>query len=276
MDIFGLNKIDVNVQVSVVSVYKTYIDKCFKNNFKIMKNNLLTNQNKSSSEFSGLAHVIDGEFTVKTVNDTFRLKKNNFIFLKEKEVVMFDFDKLETTIYFLWFNFTNLQLPYSSVFYVTPFEHEADSMTKIINNINYNNYYSVGIANALCAELIFNFLFETNEHPYYLHSDLMTEIFDYIHTNLRLANFKTKDISEKFGISTSYLNILFKKYTGLSPLRYMNRIKLEQALFLLTNTNHRIKDISEELNFSSVYYFISFFKKAYGISPLQYRIKNQY
>jgi AraC-like DNA-binding protein len=40
---------------------------------------------------------------------------------------------------------------------------------------------------------------------------------------------------------------------------------------LLAETNHSVKEIAYELNFSSYEYFLSFFKKRVGFTPLEYR-----
>jgi hypothetical protein len=49
---------------------------------------------------------------------------------------------------------------------------------------------------------------------------------------------------------------------------YCNALKLEDSKTLLLTTDYSITDIALDLGFSDTSYFISLFKKKYGISPL--------
>lgn len=68
-----------------------------------------------------------------------------------------------------------------------------------------------------------------------------------------------------------YLVHAFTKYTGLSPINYLNTKRLEISRELLTGTNHSIAQIASLVGFSSQSYFAQSFKKETGISPAQYR-----
>ncbi len=78
-------------------------------------------------------------------------------------------------------------------------------------------------------------------------------------------------IADKTGISPSYLYAIFKKEFGISPIAYLNNIKLSHACMLLECTEKSISRIAEECNIYDQYYFSKLFKKKYGSSPLQYR-----
>lgn len=80
-----------------------------------------------------------------------------------------------------------------------------------------------------------------------------------------------KGIATNLGISYSLFRKAFKEYTGYAPAQYFQELKLRKAKELLAETNYSIKEISYELNFSSYEYFLSFFKKRVGFTPLGYR-----
>jgi AraC-like DNA-binding protein len=84
-------------------------------------------------------------------------------------------------------------------------------------------------------------------------------------------NVDFKGISAKLGISYSLFRKAFKEYTGYAPAQYFLELKLRKAKELLAETNYSIKEISYELNFSSYEYFLSFFKKRVGVTPMDYR-----
>jgi len=84
-------------------------------------------------------------------------------------------------------------------------------------------------------------------------------------------NIDIKGIATNLGISYSLFRKSFKEYTGYAPAQYFQELKLRKGKELLAETNYSIKEISYELNFSSYEYFLSFFKKRVGITPMEYR-----
>ena len=80
-----------------------------------------------------------------------------------------------------------------------------------------------------------------------------------------------KGIAANLGISNSLFRKTFKEYTGYAPAQYFLELKLRKAKELLAETNHSVKEISYKLNFSSYEYFLSFFKKRVGSTPMEYR-----
>jgi len=84
-------------------------------------------------------------------------------------------------------------------------------------------------------------------------------------------NLDIKGIATNLGISYSLFRKVFKEYTGYAPAQYFQELKLRTAKELLAETNNSIKEIAYELNFSSYEYFLSFFKKRVGSTPMEYR-----
>ena len=68
-----------------------------------------------------------------------------------------------------------------------------------------------------------------------------------------------------------YLVHAFTKYTGLSPISYLNTRRLQVSRELLSATNHSISQVASLSGFSSQSYFTQAFKRESGISPSQYR-----
>jgi AraC-like DNA-binding protein len=71
-------------------------------------------------------------------------------------------------------------------------------------------------------------------------------------------------------MSYSWFRKMFKKYTGLST-QYQLQIRIQKAKEFLTSSSMPIKEISDILEFDSVNYFISFFKKKTSESPSEFR-----
>ena len=68
-----------------------------------------------------------------------------------------------------------------------------------------------------------------------------------------------------------YLVHAFTKYTGLSPISYLNAKRLESSRNLLTSTDFSIAQIASSVGFSSQSYFSQAFRKEMNMTPNEYR-----
>ena len=92
----------------------------------------------------------------------------------------------------------------------------------------------------------------------------------YIHKHFS-EDVTLEKISDNCGYSTAYTCRIFKKETGMSPMQYLNKIRLESACRLLVSTELSAIEICCECGFGSVRNFNREFKKKYGLTPLEYR-----
>jgi AraC-like DNA-binding protein len=88
-------------------------------------------------------------------------------------------------------------------------------------------------------------------------------------------NLKIEELANDLNINYSLFRKAFKKYTGLSPMQYHTSLRLKQALYLLTNTELSVKEISFNLGFCSVFYFSKLFKEKIGKTPSGFRKSNR-
>ncbi len=65
---------------------------------------------------------------------------------------------------------------------------------------------------------------------------------------------------------------LFKQETGMSPIQYLLRYRMEVAKQILATTTLPMVDIAEKVGYKSETYFQNLFKKTTGISPGKYRL----
>lgn len=98
---------------------------------------------------------------------------------------------------------------------------------------------------------------------------LLNEILVYIHNNVYTA-FTVEDLCNKFSISRSSLQSLFKTNIKTTPKQYISNIKLSQAKVLIQEHKRTISEISDILGFTSIHYFSRKFKMQYGMSPTDY------
>lgn len=72
-------------------------------------------------------------------------------------------------------------------------------------------------------------------------------------------------------VSTSYANKLFHEQTGKTMYYYLQEVRINEAMRLLTTTNMKHIDIAKKLGYQSNTYFTTAFKKYVGVSPKEYR-----
>ncbi|MDO4505593.1 MAG: AraC family transcriptional regulator [Spirochaetales bacterium] len=80
------------------------------------------------------------------------------------------------------------------------------------------------------------------------------------------------DVSRKFATNRTSLNIMFNKVYGVSAIAYLNRMRIQNAALMLTNTAMPICDIAERTGFADESYFSRAYKKMTGKSPREFRL----
>lgn len=85
------------------------------------------------------------------------------------------------------------------------------------------------------------------------------------------TNVNIEQIANNLEVDYSIFRKSFKKYTGLSPMQYHTSLRLNQAKYLLANTDLSIKEISSNLGFCSICYFSKLFKDKVKLSPNEFR-----
>ena len=80
-------------------------------------------------------------------------------------------------------------------------------------------------------------------------------------------------VSGKLFFSHNYVRQIFKQVTGESFMEYLIRRRMEIAGELLKNEALKIQDIAAKTGYSNQRYFASCFKKYYGCTPTEYRMR---
>lgn len=80
-----------------------------------------------------------------------------------------------------------------------------------------------------------------------------------------------QEIACRLGMSYSSFRKHFKDYSGISPSRYLQDIRLQHAKALLRTTEMSIKEIAYRLHFETSDYFSAQFHKKTGLSPREFR-----
>lgn len=81
------------------------------------------------------------------------------------------------------------------------------------------------------------------------------------------------DIAAHLEASPSYVGKLFKGETGMSPIAYVNRRRIEKSCELLTGTSLPIHQIAVQSGFKDLKFYYVSFKRLLGMTPNVYRSK---
>ena len=100
---------------------------------------------------------------------------------------------------------------------------------------------------------------------------IVGEILEYIDQNY-YQNISLKELAEnKYFVNYSYLSRIFGQETGMTFSRYLISLRLKKAAEFLENEDMKINSIAFEVGYNDVSHFIQSFKKAYGMTPEEFR-----
>ncbi len=86
---------------------------------------------------------------------------------------------------------------------------------------------------------------------------------------------KNKYYADLVNMSVSHFQRTYEKTFGISPTQDIILSRIERAKYLLKNTNDSIGEIATQLNYKNDVQLFRQFKKITGMTPLEYRKKQQ-
>lgn len=101
--------------------------------------------------------------------------------------------------------------------------------------------------------------------------DFMIKLNELIRSNLETEDISVEFLTDNMAMSRASLYSKVKILTGLGVNDYINRLRIERAVELLTSTDKPVNDIASEVGFTYPRYFSTLFKKIKGITPTQFK-----
>ncbi len=95
-------------------------------------------------------------------------------------------------------------------------------------------------------------------------------VMDYITENYCKKIYIEK-LSEMIGVSADYFTKMFKDSIGKTPIEYINGLRINRAMQLLSETELPMAEIAESTGFCNPNYFHKIFKQYMETSPLVFR-----
>lgn len=125
-----------------------------------------------------------------------------------------------------------------------------------------------------CKSILFKIMMKIERDLDQKKPSVNTEKFlnaiEYIHDHFTDNDISVDQLSKMSSMSDTYFRKLFVENFSVTPLKYINNLRLNYALELLASGYYSISEISYMCGFDSIYYFSAFIKKETGNAPSFY------
>ncbi|MGA1296886.1 MAG: helix-turn-helix domain-containing protein [Burkholderiaceae bacterium] len=157
---------------------------------------------------------------------------------------------------------------------------QINLINKIISDLWLSNELDHLPLEVLLAELCLSFLHESGG-PFRTYSQHYSQGKTFMDPRIRMAIARLNEagslpadistLASSVQLSRSRFFELFRGCTGLSPVLYINTLKMERAFQALAAHDRSLEQISYDLGFSAQGHFSRFFRQHQGVLPSHYR-----
>lgn len=130
-----------------------------------------------------------------------------------------------------------------------------------------------GIAQAIAIHLARNYTItieESHSGSGSLPGYKLRQITDWMAEHLD-EDFNLARLAEQAGLSKFHFQRLFKRATGVTPLRYHINLRMTMARRLLRETQKSVVEVALEVGYATPSHFAQLFRRETGLSPSDYR-----
>lgn len=100
--------------------------------------------------------------------------------------------------------------------------------------------------------------------------DIVRQVEQYIREHIS-EPLRVEELAQMYYISPTHLSRLFRKKHRMSVIEYIIEQKLQLAKSLLENPAYTVSMVSSSVGYTNYSYFTKIFKKAFGVSPSEYK-----
>ena len=131
------------------------------------------------------------------------------------------------------------------------YEYRIDSIfSRILENIAVQSYTASGSVKQEFASLI-----------------------EYVHLNFSDPSVTVESMAARLGVTTAYFREIFVENMGVSPLKYLIKLRLDYAVALLESGYYTVEEVAEMSGYNDPKYFSTSIRRYTGMPPS--RIKNK-
>lgn len=104
---------------------------------------------------------------------------------------------------------------------------------------------------------------------------LMRNVEQFVLQNMSRGQISLEDIAAAMGMGRVPFFHKIRAITTKTPAEVVREIRLKHACTLLVTTNINLSELALNVGFMTAENFINIFKDKYGMTPLEYRLKNK-
>lgn len=243
-------------------------------------------QKEGGCDYAMLIYCTEGKGWYKIYGKIYNVEKNQYIIIPPHIPYSFGADDTDPwTIYWLHFRGTLSSYFLSDHFnpkQLLPNEHSRlQDRFRLFEEIY--SCFSMGyikehmIYSSMCLYMFlasFTYVEQFRHITTSIHKEypFSSRVIHYMQENIQ-QNLNLEEFASYFKYSPSHFSMLFMKETGVSPINYFIRLKVQKACQYIELTNLKLNEIALKLGFEEPAYFSRIFTKVMGISPSQYRKK---
>ncbi len=226
-----------------------------------------------------LMHVIlNGKGFYEAKGKKFEVNKGEAFLIRPQEITYYEADKGEPWEY-SWVAFDGEKTeemlkkagftadnPICNILRLEDCKKYLHQLVSIFDKADSNEYELTGLFYLIfsTAEIVNQKEEEAAEQGYYV------KALTFIRHNYGY-DIKVSDIARYVGIDRTYLFKIFKHFLGKSVKEYLTEYRLLTAKYMLQHSSYNMTEVALSCGFYDLSSFSRNFKKAEGITPMQYR-----
>lgn len=241
-------------------------------------------------DFYEVTFILDGQMDIEVNDLHLSMGKNSIIFLRPKDIhsrsipsgctfinINFSSDVLENMLAYLDIDMLTEAMREDYPPYVTLEESRTEQLRKKIHELSTfpsdESKLLKGYLRGLLIDIVILYFGSTIisggvsklKYPAWLNEIL---------NGLRKDENMVAGLNYIYSISDKtpeHICRCFKRFLGTTPSEYVNSLRLQRAVQLITSTDMNISDVAYRVGFSNMSFFFRLFKNVYGTTPSKFR-----
>ena len=245
-------------------------------------------QKDKGVDYAMLIYCTDGKGTYHIYDKTYQIEKNQYVLIPPYVPYSFEANMDDPwTIYWIHFRgklMNSFLSPNPSPQTILSDEYSRQQQRIRLFEETYNSFamgyikeylaYSSMCLYLLLSTFVFQDQFRHIGIPNHRELSFPMRVVYYMQEHIE-NNLSLQDLAQHFNYSESHLSFLFQKETGISPINYFIRLKIQKACQYIELTSMKLSEIAIRLGFEEPAYFSRVFTKIIGMSPSTYREKEK-
>lgn len=247
---------------------------------KFITKNFARHREKGRLDYQAI-YIIKGKGCYKVDGDFVNVEEGNVIIYKPEEEQHYIYDFADSPEVY-WIHFTgygatscleNTGLTGKKVYNIGLSNTCIELYKKMINELQVKRSLFDQISNGMLIELLSQMgrrHKELSTGINRLKDASLQKVIENMHSSYNLQ-WTVKDFARECNLSTYRFIHNFKEYTGMSPIEYLTKIRIDKARELLLDSSLNISEISNVIGYENPLYFSRVFKNSTGLPPSGFR-----